>query len=80
VKEEERTMFQPIGLAWGIVTLLFGILVLIYPRFLRYTVGIYLVIVGLWAIIPRLHFQPVAFPLAGRLALRRVVRFGRRSG
>jgi hypothetical protein len=55
-KEEESAMFQPIGLLWGIVTLIFGILVIVYPKFLRYTVGIYLVIVGLWAIIPRLHF------------------------
>lgn len=50
-------MFQPIGIAWGIVTLIFGILVLVYPRFLRYTVGIYLVIVGLWAIIPSLRLH-----------------------
>ena len=49
-------MFQPVGLLWGILTLIFGILVIIYPRFLRYTVGIYLIIVGLWAIIARLRF------------------------
>jgi len=49
-------MSQPIGLIWGIVTLGFGILVIAYPRFLRYSVGIYLIIVGLWVIIPRLHF------------------------
>jgi cytochrome c biogenesis protein CcdA len=49
-------MFQPVGLLWGIVSLIFGILVVVYPRFLQYTVGIYLIIVGLWAIIPRLHF------------------------
>jgi hypothetical protein len=30
---------------------------LVYPNVLRYTVGIYLVIVGLWAIIPRLHLN-----------------------
>jgi cytochrome c biogenesis protein CcdA len=51
-------MFQPIGLIWGAVTLIFGILVIIYPKLLRYTVGIYLIIVGMWAIIPRLHFEP----------------------
>jgi uncharacterized membrane protein HdeD (DUF308 family) len=55
-KKGENSMFQPIGLIWGIVTLIFGILVMVYPALLRYTVGIYLVIVGLWAIIPRLHF------------------------
>ena len=49
-------MFQPIGILLGIVTLIFGILVLVYPRFLRYSVGIYLIIVGVWAIIPRLRF------------------------
>ena len=55
-KGVEDLMFQPVGLLWGIITLIFGLLVLIYPRFLRYTVGIYLLIVGLWAIIPRLRF------------------------
>jgi len=50
-------MWQPIGLVWGIVTLIFGILVIVYPKFLRYTVGIYLVIVGLWAIIPSLRLH-----------------------
>jgi uncharacterized membrane protein HdeD (DUF308 family) len=49
-------MWQPVGLLWGIITLICGILVLVYPRFLRYTVGIYLLVVGLWAIIPRLRF------------------------
>ena len=48
-------MFQPIGLLWGIVTLVFGILILVYPRLLSYMVGIYLVIACLWVIIPRLH-------------------------
>ena len=51
----ENKMFQPIGLLWGIVTLILGILVLVFPQFLRYAVGIYLIVVGLWAIIPRLH-------------------------
>jgi len=51
----ENKMFQPSGLLWGIVTLIFGILVLVFPQFLRYTVGIYLIIVGLWAIFPRLR-------------------------
>jgi len=48
-------MIGPIGLVWGVVTLILGILVMVYPRFLRYFVGIYLIVVGLWAIIPRLH-------------------------
>jgi hypothetical protein len=50
-------MWQPIGLIWGIVTLIFGILVIVYPKFLRYTVGIYFIIVGLWAIIPSLRLH-----------------------
>jgi len=50
-------MWQPIGLIWGIVTLIFGILVIVYPKFLRYTVGIYLIIVGLWAVIPSLRLH-----------------------
>ena len=32
-------MWLPSGLIWGIVTLIFGILVLIYPKFLRYYRG-----------------------------------------
>jgi hypothetical protein len=49
-------MFQPIGIIWGIVTIIFRILILVYPRVLQYTVGIYLVVVGLWAVIARLRF------------------------
>jgi len=55
-ERSESTMFTPVGLLWGIVTLIFGIFIMVYPRLLAYTVGIYLIIVGLWAIIPRLHF------------------------
>jgi len=50
-------MFEPIGLLWGIVTLIFGLLIIVYPNLLRYTVGIYLIVAGLWAIIPRLHLH-----------------------
>lgn len=50
-------MFQPVGLIWGIVTLIFGILVMVYPNMLRYTVGIYLVIVGIWAVVAKLHLH-----------------------
>jgi len=57
-------MFQPIGLIWGIVTLAFGILVIVYPKFLRYTVGIYLIVVGIWAIIPRRRVRILVFPSA----------------
>jgi uncharacterized membrane protein HdeD (DUF308 family) len=54
-ERSESTMFAPVGLLWGIVTLIFGIFIMVYPRLLSYTVGIYLIIMGLWAIIPRLH-------------------------
>lgn len=47
-------MFQPIGILWGVVTLVFGIFVIAFPKFLRYTVGAYLIVVGLWSIISRL--------------------------
>jgi cytochrome c biogenesis protein CcdA len=53
---EAVMLLQPNGILWGILTLIFGILVLVYPRFLRYSVGIYLIIIGVWAIIPRLRF------------------------
>ncbi|MFI5368504.1 MAG: DUF3096 domain-containing protein [Spirochaetia bacterium] len=36
--------------------MIFGILVLVYPRFLRFSVGIYLIIIGVWAVLPRLRF------------------------
>jgi hypothetical protein len=55
-RERGENMFQPIGILWGIVTLVFGILVLVYPKFLRYLIGIYLVVAGAWAIIARLRF------------------------
>jgi cytochrome c biogenesis protein CcdA len=54
-------MFQPIGLLWGIVTLIFGALV-VYPKFLRYTVGIYLVIVGLWRLLEGRPFNGTGAP------------------
>lgn len=39
------------GLAMGIISLVFGILILLIPRILNYLVAIYLIIVGLLAII-----------------------------
>ena len=35
------------GLFMGIVTLIFGIIVMIFPKILNYLVGIYLIIIGL---------------------------------
>ena len=42
------------GLFIGILTLVFGITVMIFPRILNYLVGIYLVIIGLWGIVTAL--------------------------
>ena len=39
------------GLIWGIVTLIFGIIVMVFPKILNYLVGFYLIIVGVLAII-----------------------------
>jgi hypothetical protein len=39
------------------VTLFFGILIIVFPGFLRYIVGLYLIVVGLWAIIPKLNLK-----------------------
>jgi uncharacterized membrane protein HdeD (DUF308 family) len=50
-------MNETFGLLWGIITIIFGILIIAYPKVLRYTVGAYLVIAGLYEIIPRLHIH-----------------------
>jgi hypothetical protein len=42
------------GLLISIVTLIFGITVMIFPRILNYLIGIYLVIIGLWGIVAAL--------------------------
>jgi len=39
------------GLIGGIITLVFGIIVLIFPKILNYLVGIWLILLGLVAII-----------------------------
>ena len=53
----EAVMFEPNGLAWGIVALVCGVLIIAFPGLLRYIVGIYLIIVGLWAILPKLRLH-----------------------
>ena len=42
------------GILIGILTLIFGITVMIFPKILNYLVGIYLVIIGLWGIVTSL--------------------------
>ena len=44
-------MFPYQGLVAGIVTIAAGVIVLIWPKILNYIVGIYLVIVGVIAVI-----------------------------
>ena len=39
------------GLIGGIITLLVGIIILVWPRIIAYVIGIWLVIVGIIAII-----------------------------
>jgi Protein of unknown function (DUF3096) len=49
-------MLQPTGLVWGVITLVFGVFVIAFPKFLRYSVGIYLVVIGAWAVLAHLRF------------------------
>jgi uncharacterized membrane protein HdeD (DUF308 family) len=35
------------GVAIGIVSIIVGLLILIFPRFLRYAIGLYLIIAGI---------------------------------
>ena len=39
------------GLLMGIITLIFGVIVMIFPKILNYLIGGYLIIIGIWAII-----------------------------
>ena len=40
-----------LGLIMGIVSLVFGVIVMIFPKILNYLVGIYLIIIGIMAIL-----------------------------
>jgi uncharacterized membrane protein HdeD (DUF308 family) len=40
-----------LGLYMGIASLIFGVIVMIFPKILNYLVGIYLIIIGIMAII-----------------------------
>ena len=39
------------GLAVSVLTLIWGILILVYPRILSYLIGIYLCLIGVWGIL-----------------------------
>lgn len=44
-----------IGLWGGIASLVFGVIVMIFPKILNYLIGIYLIIIGILAIIGYLN-------------------------
>ena len=46
-----------LGLWMGIASLVFGLIVMIFPKILNYLVGIYLIIIGVLAIIGYYHHE-----------------------
>ena len=40
-----------LGLWMGIASLIFGVIVMIFPKILNYLVGIYLIIIGIMALV-----------------------------
>ena len=40
-----------LGLWMGIASLIFGIIVMIFPKILNYIIGVYLIIIGIMALI-----------------------------
>ncbi len=40
-----------LGLWMGIASLIFGVIVMVFPKILNYLVGIYLIIIGIMALI-----------------------------
>jgi len=53
---DQMTITVPmLGLWMGIASLVFGVIVMIFPKILNYLVGIYLIIIGVLAIIQYLH-------------------------
>jgi len=43
--------WEVLGLWMGIASLVFGVVVMIFPKILNYLVGIYLIIIGIMAIV-----------------------------
>jgi len=43
-------MFAPTGMVWGIVTVVAGILIIVWPALIRWLLGLYLIVIGLLAI------------------------------
>ena len=44
-------LLTSIGLAAGIISIIVGIIIIIWPRIIAYVIGIYLIIVGLVTVI-----------------------------
>ena len=44
-------IFPALGLWMGIASLIFGVIVMIFPKILNYLVGIYLIIIGIMALV-----------------------------
>ncbi len=44
----------PVMAIWGVISILFGILVLVFPKILNYMVALYLIIVGIMMLLPSL--------------------------
>lgn len=52
VKKRRLTLMLPEGgLLIGIITVIFGIIVMIFPKILNYIIGIYLIIIGILGIL-----------------------------
>jgi uncharacterized membrane protein HdeD (DUF308 family) len=43
--------FPTLGLWMGIASLVFGVIVMIFPKILNYLIGVYLIIIGIMALI-----------------------------
>jgi uncharacterized membrane protein HdeD (DUF308 family) len=43
--------FPALGLWMGIASLIFGIIIMVFPKILNYLIGIYLIIIGIMALI-----------------------------
>jgi uncharacterized membrane protein HdeD (DUF308 family) len=52
-EKEEAAMLGGLGLYAGIASLVFGIVVMIFPKILNYLVGIYFIVIGVILILIR---------------------------
>jgi len=54
LERRAEAMLLSMGLWAGIVSLIFGIIVMMFPKILNYLIGIYLIIIGILGIISAL--------------------------